>query len=1097
MHHCHSSKHKHASSQHSVGAKKIVVFEVILKSKKPIAENTMAFVFEKPSGFHCRAGQHVRLTLINPLETDSKGNSRFFSLANSPQESDLVVAMRMRDTAFKRILGQMAIGDKVKIETRIDSPYGSFALHEDASKPAVFLVGGIGIVPAFSMIKDAIERKLPHPIFLFYSNRRLEDAPFLNELENLAKQHPSFKLIVTLTQTEKSTDSQHGETGLINDAMLKKYVDNLQSSIYYIAGFPEMASAMRALLTELDINENNIKAEEFTGFNLNHIAQVNHSKKKSSALLLTVVLAIALIILHIGGGISIYHANLEVFSLKNPLIYSATVLFLMLITLKFKHALSLIHTNNHLSWFKISRTNELENEKKCCSKKTKKASIHVPGTEFIDGKMNMNSSPTILYTCPMHPEIIQDYPGDCPKCGMALETKSPSVETPINPELTDMSWRFWVSLVLTIPLMLLSMGNHIPGLAQAVQWIPAYFSAWLQWILATPVVFWCGWPLLKRGAQSLVKRHLNMFTLITLGISVAYGYSFVALLLPGFFTEIFRSPHGEMNLYFEVAAAITTLVLMGQVLELRGRERTGSALRALLDLTPKMAIKIHTDGTEENIPVEQVQINDRLRIRPGEKIPVDGRIVEGHSTLDESMITGESLPVEKGVDSQVIGGTLNLTGSLIIQAERIGDDTLLAQIVQLVAEAQRSRATIQRLVDTVSSYFVPAVIFIAVITFFAWLIWGTPPALTLGLIAAISVLIIACPCALGLATPMSILVGIGRAAQSGILIKNAESLERFEKINTLVIDKTGTLTVGKPSISKIITVSGFKENQILELAAGLEHHSEHPLAGALLNAAKERQLSLKKVEGFKAEIGKGVRGAIQGKQIVFGNLQLMQSLHLDIEKLSEQAENCRREGETVMFVAIDDQVAGMVSVVDPIKKSTPAALQTLRHSGIHIVMLTGDNRTTAEAVAKKLNIDMVEAEVLPHQKNEIIQRLKKQGYRVGMAGDGINDAPALAAADIGIAMGTGTDVAIQSAGIVLVKGDLTGIIRARELSQKTMKNIRQNLFLAFIYNIVCIPIAAGVLYPWTGVLLNPIIAAAAMSLSSISVITNALRLRYQ
>ena len=702
----------------------------------------------------------------------------------------------------------------------------------------------------------------------------------------------------------------------------------------------------------------------------------------------------------------------------------------------------------------------------------------------------------IQYTCPMHPEIKQNDPGVCPICGMALEPQFPAVEPTTNAELKDMSIRFWVAVILTLPILLVTMGIHIPGVTQIISLIPPHISAWIQFLLTTPVVLWCGWPLFKRGALLIIKYHLNMFTLIAMGIGIAYIYSLFVLLFPNFFPAAFRSSTGEVYLYFEVAAAITTLILMGQVLELRGRERTGSALRALLDLAPKMAVRIKPEGVEETIPLVEVQINNQLRVRPGEKIPVDGKVTQGHSTVDESMITGESIPVEKEVDSNVIGGTLNLTGSFIMRAERVGSETLLGQIIELVAEAQRSKAPIQRLVDWVSSYFVPIVLILAVITFFVWAIFGPSPGAVYGLNAAIAVLIIACPCALGLATPLSIVVGVGRGAQAGILIKNVESLEIFEKVNTLVIDKTGTLTIGKPTVNKIISTSGFDENQILLFAASLENLSEHPLAGAILNAAKERQFMLKPVEKFKAQIGKGVQGVIDNNQVALGNMKFMESFNLDLDSFAHQAEELRRDGATVVFIIIDNKLAGLISVVDPIKESTPAAFKVLQKEGIHIIMLTGDNRTTAEAVAKKLGIDAIEAEVLPNQKGEIVKRLKVQGYTVAMAGDGINDAPALAEADIGIAMGTGTDVAMQNAGIVLVKGDLMGIARARQLSKKTMHNIRQNLFLAFFYNVLCIPVAAGIIYPWTGLLLNPIIAALAMSLSSVSVIGNALRLRY-
>lgn len=702
----------------------------------------------------------------------------------------------------------------------------------------------------------------------------------------------------------------------------------------------------------------------------------------------------------------------------------------------------------------------------------------------------------LLYTCPMHPEIIRDNPGSCPICGMALEPKTVTAETVPNSELIDMSQRFWISVIFTIPILLLTMGMHIPGIASAIDLIPPNISSWIQCILATVVTIWCGWPLLKRGWFSIIERHLNMFTLISLGTSIAYSYSIIAMVFPDVFPADFRSQNGAVNLYFEAASAITALVLMGQVLELKGREQTGNALRALLDLSPKMARKISAH-VETEIPLNEVKINDHLRVRPGEKIPTDGEIIEGRSSVDESMITGESIPIEKDIGSKVIGGTLNISGSFIMVAKHVGTETMLAQIVQLVSEAQHSRAPIQRLADVISSYFVPVVLVIAVITFFVWAYFGPNPAMTYGLISAISVLIIACPCALGLATPMSITVGMGRGAQAGILVKNAESLELFEKVNMLVIDKTGTLTLGKPSVKNIIPASGFNKNQILLLAASLENQSEHPLASAILKTAKEQNIALQKIDHFSAEFGKGVQGVWENKNIALGNARLLTDLNISASSLEEKAQKLRQEGETVMYVIVENQLAGLISVSDPIKDSTISALKLLRDGGMHIVMVTGDNLTTANAVAKKLGIDKVEAEVLPQRKSSIVKQLQERGFIVAMAGDGINDAPALAAADIGIAMATGTDVAIQSADITLIKGDLMGIVRARILSKNVMRNIRENLFLAFIYNILCIPIAAGVLYPWTGILLNPIFGALAMSLSSISVIGNALRLRSQ
>src|SRR5579885_1827445 len=700
-----------------------------------------------------------------------------------------------------------------------------------------------------------------------------------------------------------------------------------------------------------------------------------------------------------------------------------------------------------------------------------------------------------LYTCPMHPEIIQSGPGSCPICGMSLEPKMISAEVGPNEELIDMSRRFWVSVVLTLPVLFLTMGMDIPGVSQLVDLIPLHVSSWAQFILATPVIFWCGWPLLQRAWFSLIQRRLNMFSLIALGITVAYGYSLIGLLFPDLFPPAFRGMKGEVYLYFEAASAITALVLMGQVLEIRGREKTGSALRALLDLAPKMARKVTGKDTDMEISLDQVHTNDLLRVRPGEKIPVDGMITEGHSSIDESMITGESIPVEKEAGAAVIGGTMNLSGSFVMRAEHVGSKTMLAQIVRQVAEAQRSRAPIQRLADLISSYFVPAVILVAVITFLVWMAIGPSPAMTYGLISAISVLIVACPCALGLATPMSIMVGMGRGAQAGVLIKNAESLERFEKVNMLLIDKTGTLTAGKPVVTRIYADAGFTETEILSIAASLERSSEHPLANAIMQAARERKINIPDSVGFHAEIGKGITGVINQKRAALGNIHLLELLNLQPGQFAEKADQLRHQGETVMFVVTEDRIAGIISVSDPVKQSTPRALKMLRDEGMQVVMVTGDNRITAQAIAEKLDISSIEAEVLPHQKTEIVKKYRLDGYIVAMAGDGINDAAALSAADIGIAMGTGTDIAMQSASITLVKGDLLGIVRARQLSKQVMRNIRQNLFLAFIYNLLCIPIAAGILYPWTGLLLSPIIAAAAMSLSSVSVIANAFRLR--
>jgi len=700
-----------------------------------------------------------------------------------------------------------------------------------------------------------------------------------------------------------------------------------------------------------------------------------------------------------------------------------------------------------------------------------------------------------LYTCPMHPEIVQKGPGTCPICGMSLEPKTIVLGQGPGEEYADIANRFWVSVYLTIPILILNMGMNIPGLNFVINLIPLDISLWLQFFLATPVVFGCGLPILQRAKSSIVNLNLNMFTLIALGTLVAYGYSLVAILLPDHIPPAFRNSDGTVNVYFEVAAAITALVLMGQMLELRGRLNTTSALRALLELAPKVAYRIKAGESDEELSLDEVQVNDLLRVRPGEKVPVDGKIIEGHSVIDESMITGEYLPAEKLVGSIVIGGTMNLSGSFIMQAERVGHETMLAQIVQQVSEAQRSRAPIQHLVDKVSSYFVPAVILVAILTFIIWASVGPAPAMTYGLITAITVLIIACPCALGLATPMSIMVGMGRAAQVGILIKNAESLERFEKVNALVIDKTGTLTMGKPVVHKILHNKNFTETGILYLAASLELNSEHPLAGAIVSAARERDIHLQNPSKFVAFAGKGITGVIDEKHVALGNINILDELKLEPGVWIEKVEELSRDGGTVMFVVVDNQIAGLISVSDKLKANTQSALRELQAQGMLLVMVTGDNRLTAISVARKLHIDSIEAEVLPQRKTEIVKRLREKGYIVAMAGDGINDAAALAEADIGIAMGTGTDIAMQSASITLVKGDLMGIVRARKLSKCVMRNIRQNLFLAFVYNLLCIPIAAGLLFPFTGILLSPILGAAAMSLSSASVIANAYRLR--
>jgi P-type Cu+ transporter len=703
------------------------------------------------------------------------------------------------------------------------------------------------------------------------------------------------------------------------------------------------------------------------------------------------------------------------------------------------------------------------------------------------------AKPGVVYTCPMHPQIRQPKPGNCPICGMALEPMGVVEETGPSPELVDMTRRFWLGAVLSIPLLVLEMGAHFSGL-NLHRYVPPLVSVWVQLLLATPVVLWCGWPFFRRAWASLKSRHLNMFTLIALGVGVAYVYSLVATFAPGLFPPAFWH-EGVVAVYYEAAAVITVLVLLGQVLELRAREQTGGAIRALLDLAPKTAHRIGDDGQDKEVTLDEVRLGDRLRVRPGDGVPVDGVVVEGRSAVDESMVTGESMPVEKTPGDKVIGGTINQTGALIMRADRVGSDTMLARIVQMVAEAQRSRAPIQRLADQVSGYFVPAVVLVAAIAFVAWMVWGPSPPFAYALIAAVSVLIIACPCALGLATPMSIMVGIGKGATAGVLIKNAEALERFEKVDTLVVDKTGTLTEGKPKVVAVVPADGFDEATVLSLGASLERLSEHPLAAAIVAAARDRNLAMQDVTDFASVTGKGVAGKVAGRHVALGNSKLMRDLGVDTAGLTARADDLRREGGSAMLVAIDGRPAGIIAVADPIKATTPAALESLRADGVRIVMLTGDNKTTALAVAAKLGIQDVEAEVLPEQKNAAVRRLRSEGRVVAMAGDGVNDAPALAAAEVGIAMGTGTDVAMESAGITLLKGDLGGIVRARRLSQATMSNIRQNLFFAFIYNAAGIPIAAGVLYPSFGILLSPIIAAAAMALSSVSVVGNALRLR--
>ncbi len=690
----------------------------------------------------------------------------------------------------------------------------------------------------------------------------------------------------------------------------------------------------------------------------------------------------------------------------------------------------------------------------------------------------------------MHPEIVRDGPGSCPICGMALEPMTPTADAGPNPELIDMTRRFWIGAALAVPVLVLEMGRHLFGIDRIV---PAMWNPWLQFFLATPVVLWAGFPFFERGYQSLLTRNLNMFTLIALGTGVAWIYSVVAHFGPSLFPPEFRDSHGQVAVYFEAAAVITVLVLLGQVLELQARERTGGAIRALLDLAPKTARRIK-DGVEEEVTLDQIVIGDRLRVRPGEKVPVDGIVQDGRSTIDESMVTGESMPVTREVGERVIGGTLNQTGALIIEADRVGADTMLSRIVHMVADAQRSRAPIQRLADKVSGWFVPAVIAVAIIALIAWWALGPSPAFSYGLIAAVSVLIIACPCALGLATPMSIMAGVGRGARAGVLIKNAEALERFEKVDTLVLDKTGTLTEGKPALIAIETTHGHDEAHVLRLAASLENQSEHPLALAIVAAAKERGLPLAEARDFDSPTGKGVIGVVEGHEVALGAEKYLAELKVDTSALRTSAEALRRDGATAIFVAVDGIAVAVLGIADRIKATTPAALAALKAQGMRLVMLTGDNRTTAEAVGRKLGIDTVEAEVLPEDKSRIVARLKSEGRVVAMAGDGVNDAPALAAADVGVAMGSGTDVAIESAGVTLLHGDLTGIVRARAFSRATMNNIRQNLFFAFAYNVAGVPIAAGVLYPITGDLLSPMIAAAAMALSSVSVIANSLRL---
>ncbi len=726
-----------------------------------------------------------------------------------------------------------------------------------------------------------------------------------------------------------------------------------------------------------------------------------------------------------------------------------------------------------------------------CSAGCRTKFVHDP-QKYLDTREHAPLAEGTIYTCPMHPEIRQIGPGSCPICGMALEPEIASADAGPNPELADMTRRFWIGLVLTLPVFTLEMGAHVVG---AHNWVDPKLSNYIQFAFATPVVLWAGWPFFVRGWQSLVTRNLNMFTLIAMGTGVAYLYSLAATFTPEIFPEVFRGHGGAPAVYYEAAAVITVLVLMGQVLELRAREATSGAIRALLDLAPKTARRVKDDGNDEEVALDSVHPGNRLRVRPGDKVPVDGIVLEGRSALDESMVTGESMPVTKEKDSRVIGGTLNKSGSFVMRAEKVGRDTLLSQIVQMVASAQRSRAPIQRLADQVSAWFVPAVIAVAIIAFAAWATFGPEPRFAYGLVAAVSVLIIACPCALGLATPMSIMVGVGRGAQAGVLIKNAEALERMEKVDTLVIDKTGTLTEGRPKVVAVAPAAGFDESQILQLAASVERGSEHPLAAAIVAAARQRNIELIDVTGFDSPVGKGVVGTVDDKKLALGNARFLGELGIDTSALASDAERLRADGATAILLAVNGEPAGIIAIADPVKATTAEALKSLADDKIRVVMLTGDNRTTAHAVARRLGIEEIEAEVLPDQKSAVVEKLRREGRVVAMAGDGVNDAPALAAAEVGIAMGTGSDVAIESAGVTLLKGDLTGIVKARRLSESVMRNIRQNLFFAFIYNALGVPVAAGVLYPIFGILLSPVIAAAAMALSSVSVVGNALRLR--
>ena len=702
------------------------------------------------------------------------------------------------------------------------------------------------------------------------------------------------------------------------------------------------------------------------------------------------------------------------------------------------------------------------------------------------------TSAATIYTCPMHPQIRQNGPGVCPICGMALEHVAVTAETGPSPELKDMTRRLWIGLVLTVPVFVLEMGGHMPGLMRLVG---DRESEWVQLVLATPVALWAGWPFFQRGWASVVSRRLNMFTLIAMGVGVAWIYSLVAVLDPAAFPAAFRDASGSAPVYFEAASVITVLVLLGQVLELSARQRTSGAIRALLDLAPKTARRLRDDGVDEEVTLDLVHVGDRLRVRPGEKVPVDGELIEGRVSIDESLVTGESMPVTKTAGAKVIGGSLNKTGSFLMRAEKVGAETLLSRIVQMVAEAQRSRAPIQRMADQVSAWFAPAVILVALGTGLTWATIGPEPRLAYALVASVSVLIIACPCALGLATPMSIMVGVGRGAQAGVLIKNAEALERFEKIDTLVVDKTGTLTEGRPAVTAVLPVPGGDEAELLRLAASLERNSEHPLADAIVRAAEDRGLALSEPSAFDSPVGKGVLGLVEGRSVALGGARLMTERGVDMAPLEAQAERMRAEGVTTVFAALDGRLAGVLGIADPVKATTLDAVRALQGEGVRLVMMTGDNRTTALAVARRLGIDEVEAEVLPEDKAKVVQKLQRQGRSVAMAGDGVNDAPALAAADIGVAMGAGADVAIESAGVTLLRGDLVGLVQARRLSRAVMRNIRQNLVFAFIYNVAGVPVAAGVLYPAFKILLSPQIAAAAMALSSVCVISNALRLR--